>query len=58
MFYVTQVATAPPTFVIFVNQPDYFPADYRRYVENAFREALKFDEIPLRIFYRARERRE
>jgi GTP-binding protein len=58
IFYATQVATAPPTFVIFVNEPDYFPANYRRYVENSFREALGFDEIPLRIFYRARERRE
>ncbi len=54
IFYATQVATAPPTFVIFVNNPDYFPADYRRYVENAFRASLGFGEIPLRVHYRGR----
>lgn len=58
MFYATQVATSPPTFVIFVNDPDSFPEDYRRYVEGAFREELGFEEIPLRVLYRARERAE
>ncbi len=56
IFYATQVSTGPPTFVVFVNDPDYFPEDYRRYVENAFRESLGFGEIPLRIHYRGRER--
>ncbi len=58
MLYTTQVGTAPPTFVIFVNDPACFPEDYRRYVESAFREALGFDEIPLVIHYRGREREE
>jgi GTP-binding protein len=56
IFYATQVAAPPPTFVIFVNDPGLFAPDYRRYVENAFREALGFEGIPLRIHYRARER--
>ncbi|MBI4606094.1 MAG: ribosome biogenesis GTPase Der [Planctomycetes bacterium] len=56
MYYATQVGTAPPTFVVFVNYPACFPEDYRRYVESAFREALGLQEIPLRVIYRARER--
>ena len=56
IYYGTQVTTAPPTFVIFVNDPSIFPPDYRRYVEGAFRESLGFAEIPLRIHYRARQR--
>ena len=55
IFYATQVATSPPTFVLFVNDPELFPKDYRRYIENRFREDLPFDELPVRIFYRARE---
>ncbi len=58
IFYATQVSTRPPTFVIFVNEPHLIPADYRRYVEGAFREALGFEELPLRVFYRRRERDE
>lgn len=58
LFYATQVAVGPPTFLIFVNDPDLFPEDYQRYVESAFREALGFEEIPLRVHYRAREREE
>jgi GTP-binding protein len=56
ILYGTQVAISPPTFVIFVNDPRLFPEDYRRYLERAFREALRFDEIPLRLFFRGRDR--
>jgi GTP-binding protein len=55
IYYATQVATAPPTFVIFVNDPELFPRDYRRYIENRFREDLPFSELPVRVFYRQRE---
>ncbi len=55
IYYATQVATAPPTFVLFVNDPELFNKDYRRYIENRFREDLPFSELPVRIFYRQRE---
>ena len=58
IYYATQVGSCPPTFVLFVNEPRLFSREYRRYVENAFREALEFEELPLRVFYRAREREE
>ena len=49
VYYATQIAAPPPTFVIFVNDVALFTADYRRYMEGAFREALGFKEIPLRM---------
>ena len=55
IFYATQVACSPPTFVMFVNDPELFPRDFRRYIENRFREELPFAELPVRIFYRSRE---
>ena len=55
IFYATQVGSAPPTFVIFVNNPKLISKVYRRYVENRLREEFSFKEIPLRIFYRQRE---
>lgn len=55
VYYATQVTTCPPTFVIFVNDPALFPDSYRRYVENAIREALPFEEVPVRLVFRKRE---
>jgi GTP-binding protein len=55
IYYATQVASAPPTFVIFVNDPLLFPPDYRRSLENRFREYLPFEELPVRIFLRRRQ---
>lgn len=52
--YGTQVAVAPPTFVLFVNMPDKVPDSYQRYLHNGFREAWGFMGIPLRINLRQR----
>lgn len=54
MFFGTQVETSPPTFVVFVNDPSLYPANYQRYVENRLREAFEFSEIPIRVFLRKR----
>jgi len=56
LFYVTQVAFAPPTFVIQCNHPEAVSDHYRRYVENRFREAFGL-EVPIRIVYRERRRK-
>ena len=53
IYFATQVAVAPPTVVLFVNQPDLFSASYRRFIENRFREELPFPEVPLRLILRA-----
>jgi len=56
IYYGTQVDVAPPTFVLFVNDPELFESNYVRYLENRFRESLPFAEVPLRFFLKARPR--
>jgi GTPase len=55
VFYGTQVGTNPPWFVLFVNEPDAFKGDFRRFLENRFRGAFGFGEVPVRISFRKRE---
>ena len=47
--YATQVAVAPPTFVIFGNEPDLVPEHYVRFLHNGFRDAWGFSGNPVRI---------
>ena len=56
-FYATQVAVAPPTIVVFCNDPMLVAPGYLRYLANAFRDRLPFPEIPIRLLLRARSRR-
>lgn len=53
-FYATQADTAPPTFIIFCNDPKQIHFTYRRYLENELREAFGFEGTPLRISFRRR----
>ena len=55
IYYATQVTACPPVFVVFVNHPKAFSNDYRRYIANSLREALEFEEIPIRVLFRQRE---
>ncbi|WP_408006540.1 ribosome biogenesis GTPase Der [Pseudalkalibacillus sp. A8] len=50
--YVTQVATKPPTFVLFVNDPELLHFSYKRFIENRIREAFGFKGTPIRIIAR------
>ncbi len=54
IFYATQVAVAPPTFVFFANDSDSIHFSYRRYLENRLRETFGFDGTPIRLFFRDR----
>jgi GTP-binding protein len=57
LFYVAQVAYAPPTFVINCGRPEAIGDSYRRYVENRFRQAFGL-EVPMRLVFRERKRRQ
>jgi GTP-binding protein len=48
----SQVGTAPPTFVLRVNQPDRIHFSYRRYLVNALRQAFGFTGSPVRLAFR------
>jgi len=54
IYYGTQIAVNPPTLMLFVNDPRLFRSGYRRFLENRFREALPFKEIPLLVVYKRR----
>lgn len=53
-FYATQVSVAPPTFVFFVNKPQWIHFGYRRYIENQLRQLYPFMGSPIKIIFRAR----
>jgi len=57
LYYTTQVATKPPTFIIFANYPKGVHFSYFRFLVNRYREGLGLDKSPLRIFLRERERK-
>ena len=56
LHYATQVSTAPPTFVIFGGATPPSPT-YQRYLENRLRRELHLDGVPVRLRFRARQRR-
>ena len=56
LFYVTQVAIEPPTFVFFANEAASIHFSYRRYLENRIRDAFGFAGTPVRLVFRERER--
>lgn len=55
IYYTTQVAIKPPTFVVFVNEPELMHFSYERFLENRVRDAFKFEGSPIRIYPRARK---
>lgn len=55
LYYITQVAVKPPTFVIFVNDKELMHFSYTRYLENKIREAFGFRGTSLKFFTRERK---
>ena len=55
IYYATQVASAPPTFVIFVNDTELLHFSYKRYLENSLRQAFGFEGTPIHIIARVRD---
>lgn len=55
IFYVTQAAVKPPTFIVFVNDPELMHFSYERFLENKIREAFGFEGTPIKIFSRLRK---
>ena len=55
LFYITQVAIKPPTFVIFVNDKQLMHFSYTRYIENKIRDTFGFKGTPLKFIIRERK---
>jgi GTP-binding protein len=54
VYYATQAAVAPPTFVVFVNDPTLIHFSYRRYLENRIRAEYGFLGTPIKLILRQR----
>lgn len=54
IFYTTQVSVSPPTFIIFVNDPELLHFSYKRFLENRFRSTFNFEGTPIHIIARRR----
>ncbi|KAF5828667.1 P-loop containing nucleoside triphosphate hydrolase protein [Dunaliella salina] len=57
IYYATQAAMRPPTFVFFVNSPSLISDDYRRYMERALRDNIGLSGTPLRLLWRGKPER-
>ena len=54
IYYMTQIGIQPPTFVIFVNEPDLMHFSYRRYLENYIRKSFSLTATPIHLIIRKR----
>lgn len=54
VYYATQVAIQPPTFVVFVNDPELMHFSYARFLENQIRKSFDFTGTPIHLIKRAR----
>ncbi|MDF7626830.1 ribosome biogenesis GTPase Der [Lactobacillaceae bacterium L1_55_11] len=55
VYYATQVAIQPPTFVVFVNDVELMHFSYQRFLENQIRSAFDFEGTPIKIIVRQRK---
>ncbi|MFZ3588637.1 ribosome biogenesis GTPase Der [Bacillus sp. DJP31] len=55
LYYATQVAVKPPSFAVFVNDPELMHFSYERFLENQIRASFGFIGTPIKIFTRARK---
>ncbi|MDN7144688.1 ribosome biogenesis GTPase Der [Liquorilactobacillus mali] len=55
VFYTTQVAVKPPTFVVFVNDPELMHFSYQRFLENQIRDSFDFTGTPVHLIERKRK---
>jgi len=58
IYYVTQAAASPPTFILFTNQSKRLHFSYERFLENLLRKSFDFTGAPIQFLQRLKERRE
>jgi GTPase len=56
IYYITQAAVNPPTFVFFCNQPSLITENYRKYIHNQLREMFSFTGATLRLIFKGRSK--
>ena len=56
IYYITQAATSPPTFILFTNQLRPLHFSFQRFLENQLRERFQFIGTPIRFIQRLKKR--
>lgn len=57
IYYLTQIKVKPPTFAVFVNEPELAHFSYMRFLENKLRETYGFEGTPIRLLVRKRSKK-
>ena len=57
IYYMTQASVKPPTFILFVNEPELIHFSYVRFLENRLRESFGFEGTPIQISVNIREKK-
>ena len=57
IYYMAQVDTCPPKFILFVNYPNLMTESYRKYLYNQFRETYAFTGIPILLYLKGKEKK-
>lgn len=57
IYYMAQVGTQPPKFVLFVNYPNLMIESYKKYIYNQFRETYQFSGLPIEIYLKGKKRK-
>jgi len=55
-YYITQVKTEPPAFVVFTNYPSTLKDTYLRFIEKGLRNRFSFKGTPIRIYVKTKEK--
>ena len=55
IYYMTQASVQPPTFILFVNEPELMHFSYMRFLENRLRESFGFEGTPIRLILRGKK---
>lgn len=58
IYYITQAAVKPPTFIFFCNQPALITENYRRYIHNQLREVFAFEGVSIKLIFKGRKKGE
>lgn len=56
LYYMTQTSVSPPTFVAFSSSPENIAESYKRFIINRIRETFDFQGVPIRVFFRGKNR--
>jgi GTP-binding protein len=56
IYYITQAAVKPPTFIFFCNVPALITENYRKFIHNQIRETFSFEGVSIKLIFKGRSK--